>query len=77
MPDYANAIHNAAAVQHCTLQKSKKNSRVVYECSANSGACDRPDLLVQKKRDDFYITATGCEVGFTPQGLQAAGAGGL
>jgi len=39
-------------------------------------ALDRPDLLVQVKRECFYITAMGGEDGFTPQGLQAAGAGG-
>ena len=35
---------------------------------------DRRDLLVQKKREDFYTTAMDCEGEFTPQGLQAAGA---
>jgi VacB/RNase II family 3'-5' exoribonuclease len=39
--------------------------------------CDRAEVLVQEKLEIFYITAMGCEDGFAPQGLQAAGAGGL
>jgi hypothetical protein len=38
---------------------------------------DQPDFLVQAEEESFYITAMGCEDGFGPQGLQAAGAGGL
>jgi hypothetical protein len=34
-------------------------------------------ICQSRRSESFYITAMGCEDGFTPQGLQAAGAGGL
>jgi len=80
--DYHESRRYEEPPQSCVVVLSQESVVVQRLVDPRQQGTSLPALLTSPSfctsgHERVYISASGCEIGFGPQGLQAAGAGGL